>query len=246
MINYRKSIFILDTVRTRIYMPHMTVQKENERNRTLVVWFLLFSYFLWYTELELFIEQEVAIMFIDDLFITNYREFAGMPLQSITRLPESEAFELARKLSAQSRSSRDRYGNYFPTYYRKRLRTEKWLYRSFIEAGGDPQTEHPIYFVLDQSESLCSFFGVNETKKILLKKIDSKFVSFTPRDSMHLMDMQRTDGTVWRKETLEKMLQESKRNIFDFIKNIPEQYGQHNGYIEVQLWNDECFLSDVE
>lgn len=184
------------------------------------------------------------MMNIDDLYITNYRESGGLPLHSITRLSKEEAYDFAKKLSQKSLSKRDRYGDYFDTYYHKRLRTEEWLYNTFMSLNGEPQTRHPIYFTLLESERLCNFFG-NESKiQILLKNIDSSHISFTPRDSMHLMDMGRTENTVWRKETLFELISESKQDISQFVRSIPEKYGQIGGYIEVQLWSD-LYLKDL-
>lgn len=182
-------------------------------------------------------------MNIDDLYITNYREAGGLPLHSMTRLEKEEAYALASKLSQTSLSKRDRYGDYFDTYYYKRLRTEEWLYDAFIALKGEPQTRHPIYFTLLESERLRSFFGSDDKVKILLKDIESSHISFTPRDSMHLMDMGRTENTLWRKEDLFRLINESKQDISEFIRNIPEKYGLVGGYIEVQLWSD-IYLKD--
>lgn len=184
------------------------------------------------------------MMNINDLYITNYREAGGLPLHSITRLAKEEAYALARKLSKESLSKRDRYGDYFDTYYHKRLRTEEWLYDTFVSLKGEPQTRHPIYFTLLESERLCGFFGNDNKVQILLKNIDSSHISFTPRDSMHLMDMGRTESTVWRKETVFRLITESKQDITQFVRNIPEKYGQIGGYIEVQLWSD-IYLKDL-
>ena len=104
-----------------------------------------------------------GIMDIEDLYITNYRELGGLPLHNITRLPKDEAYALAKRLSQKSMSTRDRYGDYFDTYYNKRLRTEEWLYDTFISLKGEPQTHHPIYFTLQESAGLCNFFG-NESR----------------------------------------------------------------------------------
>ncbi|MBL4938491.1 hypothetical protein JK636_22565 [Clostridium sp. YIM B02515] len=180
-------------------------------------------------------------MNIDDLYITNYREAGGLPLHSITRLTKEEAYALASKLSQASLSKRDRYGDYFDTYYHKRLRTEEWLYNEFTSLKGEPQTHHPIYFTLLESERLHSFFGNDNNVKILLKDIEASHISFTPRDSMHLMDMGRTENTVWRKEDLFRLINESKQDILQFIRSTPEKYGLVGGYIEVQLWNDIYF-----
>jgi hypothetical protein len=181
---------------------------------------------------------------INELYITNYREAGGLPLHSITRLSKEEAYTFAKTLSHKSVSKRDRYGEYFDTYYHKRLRTEEWLYDTFISLKGDPQTRHPIYFTLLESERLCGFFGNESKVQLLLKDIDPSHISFTPRDSMHLIEMGRTENTVWRKEILYKLIRESGQDISEFVRSIPEKYGQIGGYVEVQLWND-LYLKDL-
>ena len=98
-------------------------------------------------------------MWIEDFYLTNYRETGGLPLRSITRLPEAEAYQLAQILSCSTTSRNNRYGDYFGTYYQKRLRTEKWLYQEVIAQGGRPETEHPIYFVLNESPRFQRFYG---------------------------------------------------------------------------------------
>jgi hypothetical protein len=182
-------------------------------------------------------------MNIDDLYITNYREAGGLHLRSITRLPKEEAYAFAKTLSEKSVSKRDRYGDYFDTYYHKRLRTEEWLYETFIALKGSPQTQHPIYFTLLESERLCNYFGNDHKIKLPLKDIDPSHISFTPRDSMHLMDMEMIENTVWRKEKLFELINESGQDISEFVKSIPEKYAQIGGYIEVQLWSD-LYLKD--
>lgn len=184
-------------------------------------------------------------MKFEDLYITNYREFGGLPLHNITRLPKDEAYALAKTLSQESRSTRDRYGEYFDTYYKKRLHTEEWLYKTFMSLNGEPETRHPIYFTLLESRSLCNFFGNENKTQILIKNIDSSHISFTPRDSMHLMDMGRTENTVWRKETLFKSIYESQQDITEFVRSVPEEYGQIGVYTEVQLWSDIYFKDFV-
>ena len=173
---------------------------------------------------------------VDDLYITNYREFGGLPLKSITRLTKDDAYALAKSLSQKSTSKRDRYGDYFDTYYPRRLRTEEWLYNTFISLNGRPQTCHPLYFVLHESAGLCDYYGHEDKKQILLQDIDTFHISFTPRDSMHLTDMGLTENVVWRKETLYELIKESGKSIPEFLASISEKYGGR--YIEVQLWSD--------
>lgn len=176
---------------------------------------------------------------IDDLWITNYRENGGEHLKSIMRLSKDEAVKFARHLSSVTTSGNDRYGYYFERYYEKRQKTEEWLYTQFQKYGGNPQTKHPIYFVLCDSPSLECFYGKQDRVFIKLKDIPSEYISFTPRDSMHLKDMGLLEGTVWSKNVFFELLRNSGRGIGDMIVNLPGLYGQPGGYIETHLWNDD-------
>jgi hypothetical protein len=176
---------------------------------------------------------------VDDLYLTNYRETGGLPLRNIMRLPKEEAYKIAGELSEKTSARNNRYGTYFDTYYKKRLRAEEWLYHEFIRQGGKPETTHPIYFVLCDSPNLQQFYGNEEQIRIQLKNIANKHISFTPRDSIHLMDMERTKDTVWNRNTLIKMMMEAEQSIGEFISNITAKYEKPGGYIEVQLWSDE-------
>ena len=176
---------------------------------------------------------------IDDLWITNYRENGGERLKNIMRLPKDEAVKLASQLSTLTTSGNDRYGYYFERYYEKRQKTEEWLYVQFQKHGGNPQTKHPIYFVLCDSSSLERFYGQRDRVSIKLKDIPSEYLSFTPRDSMHLKDMGLLEGTVWSKYDFLGLLKKSDRGIGNMIVNLPGLYGQPGGYIEAHLWDDD-------
>lgn len=72
-----------------------------------------------------------------------------------------------------------------------------------------------------------------------LKEIPSEFISFTPRDSMHLKDMGLLEGTVWTKNDFYELLKNCGKSPGDMIVNLPGLYGQPGGYVEAQLWNDD-------
>lgn len=175
---------------------------------------------------------------VDNLWITNYRETGGEHLKSIMRMPKDEAINFANHLSAVTTSGNNRYGDYFERYYEKRQKTEEWLYAQFKKHGGNPQTKHPIYFVLCDSPSLEHFYGQHDRMFIKLKDIPSEYISFTPRDSMHLKDMGLLEGTVWCKDDFLELLRNCGRNVENMIINLPGLYGQPGGYIEAHLWND--------
>lgn len=157
----------------------------------------------------------------------------------IFNLPcDDKAFIVAKKLSSNSNSKNNRYGRYFERYYERRLNTEVILYNQFVKNSGKPQTHQPIYFVLCDNQGMANFYGNDDSIKIPLAHIPSEYISFTPRDSMHLMDMGILNGNVWSKGILFEMLSSPNKGIGNQIIDIPSMYGKSGGYIEVQVWND--------
>ena len=154
-------------------------------------------------------------------------------MQSITRLPEAEAFAAAKELSAKFKGTAFVRFEDFVNYYPRRIRTEKWLYDCFIELGGQPANEHPLYFVLQGSEYLNAWFNKGKATKIPLKEIQPEHISFTFGDSMAMMDKPDRKALFLMGKLFEFI---SHCNNFElFIENIKNKYI----YIEVQLWNDK-------
>lgn len=173
----------------------------------------------------------------DDLYITNYCDKRCSILSSITRLPVKEAYSLANKLSQHAGDSFTSFSRFterdFDGYYKKRLRTEEWLYNSFIELGGKPQSHHPLYFVLGESRYLNAWFENGITTRLLLRDIDPADVSFTFGDSMAKMDSEDRKNP-FNKASLFDFIYETASDASSFLKELNHQ----NKYIEVQLWND--------
>ena len=172
-----------------------------------------------------------------ELYIVNYCHRNCSPLFSITRLPKSEAFALAEELSVKNKGiSFGRFTD-FKNYYPRRIRTEEWLYDCFITLGGEPATRHPLYFVLHGSDYLNKWFDNGKTTKLLLDSIDSKYISFTFGDSAAKMDKPERK-LPFTKETLFRIIDDYNGTINEYIDEIAKQWG----YIEVQLWNDDCCI----
>lgn len=174
---------------------------------------------------------------IENLYITNYRDKRCSPLSSITRLPVERAYSLAKKLSQYAGASFTSFSRFtendFDGYYKKRVRTEEWLYSSFIALGGNPQSTSPLYFVLGESRYLSDWYENSIKTKILLSDIDSADISFTFGDSMSKMDSDdRMDP--FTKESLFNFIHQTTNDVASFLNELNKQ----NRYIEVQLWND--------
>lgn len=174
---------------------------------------------------------------MNELYLVQYCHPRCLPLRSITRLSEAEACAMAQKLSSQN--SGTAFGRFadFQNYYPKRLRTEKWLYDWFIKLGGEPATEHPLYFVVNGSDYLDDWFDKGRIIKLPLGRIRSEHVSFTFGDSMARMDSpERKDP--FTKETLQHLMEAQPGGMDSFFRDIEKQYA----YIEAQLW-DDSYLS---
>lgn len=179
--------------------------------------------------------KRVIIEVLNELFITHYCEQGKLPFHSITRLSREDAFLIAGELSKDCKSERNRFGEDFIGYYPHRMRTEEWLYHSFLKSGGKPQNDHPLYFVLCESERLHQWFGNGDRIRTPLSIIASEYISFTYGDSMSVVDKIKERKLV-RKEELIQDIMTSGLNIIEYMQKMKEKHG----YIEVQIWNDEC------
>lgn len=171
------------------------------------------------------------------LTLVNYRHSSSAPLKSITQLPEREAFEVAKALSARSECfAHRRFGADFPMYYEHRLRTEEWLYAQFVELGGAPETRHPYYFALERCESLKRNFECGQEIRLPLDIIDDKHVSFTYGDSVAVMNEPIRKPPFLKAELLAR-IDECGGDVNAFLSAIYAPYK----LIEAQIWTDKYF-----
>lgn len=174
---------------------------------------------------------------MESLYITNYSDKRCSPLNSITRLSTDDAYRKAKELSQHAQLSFTSFSrfceNHFAGYYNKRLRTEQWLYDSFMSLGGKPRNTHPLYFVLGDSTYLYNWYEDGVKTRLLLCDIDSEVVSFTFGDSMSKMDS-HDRMFPFNKQSLFDFIHETTSDIFAFLSELD----RNNRYIEVQLWDD--------
>ena len=175
---------------------------------------------------------------MNNLYITNYSDSRCSPFRSITRLSDEEAYKLAEELSQNAGSTFTSFSRFtasdFDGYYRKRKRTEEWLYSKIIDLGIKPKSKTPLYFVLGESSYLNKWYEKGNKTKLLLKDIRPEDISFTYGDSMSRMDSKdRMDP--FNIETLILFLHERTDDISSYMAELDKQ----NRYIEAQLWNDD-------
>ncbi len=172
-----------------------------------------------------------------DLFLVNYRHSGSEPLKSITQLPRDDAFRVAEKLYGQSQCyAHRRFGPDFTSYYEYRLKVEQWLYDSFLQLGGKPQTRHPFYFVLQYCDAFCRNFGESVEVRLPLQDIDPSDISFTFGDSMAQMETSAMEPLFLR-DTLYESIRSCDNDVDRFLASIRDPYV----CIEAQLWTDRYF-----
>jgi hypothetical protein len=167
--------------------------------------------------------------------IIHYCHSECMPLNSITELPEKEAFEMAKIIGENNGMSFYRFKD-FINYYPRRIKTEKYFYDWFIKSGGKPKTKNPLYFVLEGSDFLFNWFDKGKIIKIPLSKINTKHISFTIGDSCSEYNKNNLKEPILKDE-LYDIINKFNGNINLMLENMNKQY--EIKYIECQLWDNK-------
>ncbi len=177
---------------------------------------------------------------MNPLYIVHYCHPDCTPLQSITRLPEAEAYALARALAKKSQDTAFGRMADFVHYYPLRIRTEQWLYGHFLALGGEPVTSHPLYFVLQGSDYLDAWFGRGGATRLSLYDIDARHISFTLGDSMSKMDKPERQDPLSKGELLARV--DAAGGADAFLASLKPTYN----YVEAQLWDDRYVKGQTE
>ncbi len=164
-----------------------------------------------------------------NLWLTNYCHPACEPMKNIVRLPRAEAFALAQRLAQANRGdSFYRFAD-FERYYALRMAQDRALYDAFVALGGRPRVQHPLSFVVGESDYLRQWFGDGPATRIPLSQVPEECISFTLGDSGAIF--QRTGAVqVLTKAVLLRRLAEDSSWL---EKTLAEH---HYHYMEAQLW----------
>ena len=90
-------------------------------------------------------------------YLTHHFRKGTTPFQSLSGLPEEEAFEIMRRLADDTP-----YGARFKDpqgYLTNRRQTEQWVRLQFIKKGGQPLEDHPFYMILGSSRWVLKAVG---------------------------------------------------------------------------------------
>lgn len=170
---------------------------------------------------------------IRGLELVNYCHPDCEPLKNIMRQSREDAFRMARQF-ADAHPETTAFYRFadFENYYRLREAQDRYLYQEFLALGGEPETGHPLSFVLEGSPYLSEWFGNGIETRIPLRLVDEKHISFTLGDSGAEYGR---NGSVklFSFRDLKKLLSEQPGDYRDFLNSVGKQY------IEAQLWSDQ-------
>lgn len=116
-------------------------------------------------------------------FITHY--FRSEPFLSMSEVLPEKLPTILKELNETNAWGISRFSD--PEYLKRRVKVERKIRQEFIEKGGKPVNEHPIYFFLGKNAQ----FEKNERNKshlIQLQDLPNDSVSFTYGDSMFSHD----------------------------------------------------------
>lgn len=168
----------------------------------------------------------------DELVLVNYSYPGCVPLRNIMRLPKDQAFQLAGKLAEEHPETTAfyRFAD-FENYYALRKAQDECLYERFLALGGRPEEEHPLSFVLEGSEYLCSWFGDGIKTVLPLKGIAPRHISFTVGDSGAAFQ-KKGSAELLTLNSLRRLMEENSGDLGQILRHT----GYH--YVEAQLWCD--------
>lgn len=168
------------------------------------------------------------------MVITHYYVKGQAPFQRITDLPDKQRDAIASELHSSVLPIFARFK--WEEYLKERDRTEAWLRRAFLKAGGDPEEERPFYFVLGSSEYLLErFHNIGAQIEIPLEEIPDLHISFTFPDSMASKLISESRDPLRYKPDLHGRVFLTS-DVCDLLKSTACSK-QAKEYIEAQLWS---------
>jgi hypothetical protein len=186
-------------------------------------------------------------------YLYHYFRNGSAPFQSLSALPEAEAFRIMEALYVPESILWRRFGNPIE-YIRIRRRVERELYCNFKQNGGHPRLDFPIYLVVGRPR--WAFASVDPVTmqttdeiRVPLAILEEDEVSFTYPDSMFCTFMRhmnldpaidpKYDGKVFTLREIEKLIISDGLPAQGWNPELPARLSR---YIEAQVWNQRTLV----
>ena len=182
-------------------------------------------------------------------YLTHYYKKGTPPFRSLSALPKGEALGIMEALCDETA-----FGMRFKNpaqYLKERLQTEQWMRQKFIEKGGRPQADYPVYMVLGDSAWISQAAGLEPAAEIHipLDAFEEWDVSFTYPDSMiSLWLASDQPPEYYLPDYHGKVYTRCEMLALVAIRGLPEVSWKSNLppglalYIEAQVWNHNLLL----
>lgn len=180
------------------------------------------------------------------MLLYHYFERGFGPFMPLTALPSEDAREILKVKKAAGKF----HNPDIEDFLQKRYDRDQKLRDLFIEHGGRPQRENPVYMFLGEHRQWESAYEDPAVIKIPLDKFDPLTVSFTYGDSFTIFnpDLFGTEE-YWNKVYLAHEIlviverygfppyveYDFKRGIYPTDKHI----NNHLKYVEAHIWDDD-------
>jgi hypothetical protein len=190
-------------------------------------------------------------------YLLHVYKKGSRPFQSLSALPLQQALEIMTRLYVEGSVFWERFKD--PVgYLTFRKQIEMKLRNGFIEKGGRPKSEYPIYLVLGRPKwfDLVADTRTLETTdeiRVPLSILENERVSFTYPDSMvsALMELEKNPeyyepdyhGKVFTMNEIEEIIGEKGLPGEGWETRMPRHYAH---YIEAQVWDPQSLLNYFE
>lgn len=162
-------------------------------------------------------------------FIVHYNR--GEPFRSISEVSSESLPSVLNQLNESNSWGLNRFSD--PEYLPRRLQVEKKIRLEFINKGGKPELEYPIYFFLGNNAQFEKHPS-NVGYKINLSDIPHHAVSFTYGDSMFSMcaNYRQKLGDEYQRHLCSKVYRvDELDSLFSAMGGVSEKL-----HVECQLW----------
>lgn len=156
----------------------------------------------------------------------------GEPFRSLTAVPHGQRDAIVGAMSEANAWGIARFSD--PKYLAQRFEVERRLRAEFIDKGGRPRLENPVYFFLGNHAGFETH-GLNKKYVLRLDEIPSEVISFTYGDSMlaYAEENRLISGEKYKNSLCAKIF---RKEELPALFRHPEFPVQDPLNIEVQLW----------
>ena len=183
-------------------------------------------------------------------FLTRHYVKGEDPFLSLNMLPLDRANQVKRL-----HDEKYKYGGFYAQddYLVHRREIERWMYARFIEKGGRPRMDAPVYMFLGAAEDGCYDYGPESAAlEIPLSQLDLSAISFVFPDSMYRYIFDEA-GVILRAERtnqpyvyLYDELVAVMERLYPAIADYAIRDAGRSQMIEAQVWDREMCLRYYE